>query len=78
MKVAQRLSEWFFKNPLAWLLLGLFLLAEHGNYTGRQDLSRVCELLGEHTASYENPTTPRQEIDTICNRHAPDDQPENP
>jgi hypothetical protein len=34
---------------------------------------RVCELTGPHEFSHEHPVTPRQEIDTICLRHASDD-----
>jgi hypothetical protein len=39
----------------------------------RLDLDRVCELTGPHAFSHERPGAPQQEIDTICLRHASDD-----
>ena len=67
-------SESFVRNPAVWLLLGAFLLAEWGNWNRGAELSRVCQLLGDHDVSVAHPRTAKQEIDNICiNRQSGDD-----
>lgn len=70
--MGEKLSEWFLKNPLAWVLLLLLVIAEHGNYTTGKDLDRVCALLGAHNGVSIPPQTTREEIDNICLAHDPD------
>ena len=73
----QRLSDGirdgFIKNPFAWILAGLLIVAEFGNYQYGKDISRLCELTGPHDVSVPHPATTEQEIDNICIGHEPAD-----
>lgn len=69
----QNVREGFLKNPAAWILFGLFLLAEYHNYKKGIDIARICELTGPHDASTKNPRTNKEELDTICLGYQPDE-----
>jgi hypothetical protein len=72
MSLWDRLQEGFFKNPIAWILLGLLAVAEYRNYERGKELKRLCELTEPHDASHLHPQTSRQEINTICLRRDPE------
>ena len=73
-----RLESSLADHPFAWVLLGLFIIAEYHNYQKGVTITRICELTGDHDTSYVRARTARQELDMICtNRSADDDQPEN-
>jgi hypothetical protein len=73
MTIADKISAGFFKNPVAWVLLVFFIIAEYGNYQRGKELDRVCELSGPHDFSYSQPKNDKEEIDTICvNRQSGD------
>lgn len=67
----QKLQDWFFANPLAWILLTLLIVAEWGNYHRGRELTRVCELIGPHDVYYPRPKTPHEEIAHICANREP-------
>lgn len=69
MKIGDRLKEGCVRNPVAWVLFALLVVAEYGNYTTGRDLERVCSLIGSHDVSVKNPRTARQVIDNICIGH---------
>jgi hypothetical protein len=49
------------------LVLGLMLAyLAYRHYETKRDLQRICELIGDHTASVTNPSTPQPEIASIC------------
>jgi hypothetical protein len=73
MNLAEKIQESFSKNPIAWLLLIAFAIAEHGNYQRGKELTRIRELTGPHDTSVAIPKTARQEIDNICISRQPDD-----
>ena len=54
-------------------LVTLLVLSAWSLSRTRLDLERVCELTGPHAFSHEHSGAPQQEIDTICLRHASDD-----
>lgn len=60
----------FARNPVAWILLGLLLVAEWGNYQNGRDLRRVCDLVAPHimTVPDRYATTVEQKVDNICLR----------
>jgi hypothetical protein len=63
--IGERISDSFLCNPMAWLLLAAFLIAEYGNYRRGVQLDQVCE------AHYPNvtkihPQTPQEIADSIC------------
>jgi hypothetical protein len=62
----------FVWSPMTWILLGLFALAEVGNWRLGVELAQVCELArGELRSSPTN--LAKLEIDNICrNRTAQD------
>jgi hypothetical protein len=66
MRIAQRIREGLLQNPLAWLLLVAFLIAEYGNYQRGIELDRVCELTGPHDVMTDHPRNVRDELDNIC------------
>lgn len=71
--LVERFKESVLRNPFAWVLFGMFVIAEYGNWQRGVELSRVCDLLGEHDVSVSNPRTARQEIDNICINRWSDD-----
>jgi hypothetical protein len=48
MRLSERLSNWFFANPIARLLLAVLAVAEYGNHHLGRDLTRICELTEPH------------------------------
>jgi hypothetical protein len=68
---AQQISESFARNPATWVLFGLLVVAEWGNYETGRDLMRVCELIGSPVAFSPRPRTTEQEINNICVSHEP-------
>jgi TPR repeat protein len=70
----EKISEAFFKNPFAWILLVLLGVAEYGNYQRSEELDRVCELTGPHDVSVAIARTPREEIDNICIGREPEEE----
>jgi hypothetical protein len=50
-------------NPVVWLCLGLFAMAEFGNYRMGGELTRMCEMVGQQG--------PNREVDSICADHLP-------
>ncbi len=69
----------FSRNPVAWMLLAAFALAEYGNWQRGRELSRVCALVPHEVATYaSHPWTARQEIDRICAGREPVDAFETP
>jgi len=67
------LSRWEGRDLMIAALVTLLVLSAWSLSRTRLDLWRVCELTGPHKFSYEHPVTPQQEIDTLCLRHASDD-----
>ena len=45
MRVIDRILSSFAENPVAWLLFGLLVVAEYGNYETGSQLSHVCTLV---------------------------------
>ena len=50
-------------SPMAWILLGLFALAEIGNWQMGNEIASVCELLGQGDFSVSPPTLAKEEIE---------------
>jgi len=50
-------------NPIVWLCLGLFAMAEVGNYQMGGELRRICELVGDQGSTAK---AADKQIDTIC------------
>ena len=65
-KFLERILDLVGKNPVAWILVVLLVVAEYGNHKIGHDLDRVCQLLGERNGMFQPPRTARQEIDNIC------------
>lgn len=53
-------------SPMVWILLGLFVLAEVGNWQMAEEIARVCELLDQGEIASSPPNLSRTEIDDIC------------
>jgi hypothetical protein len=60
-------------SPMAWIFLGLFALAEVGNWQIGHEITRVCELLGQRDFSFSPPNPAKNEIDGICRNRSPQD-----
>jgi hypothetical protein len=73
MRVFDKFQDSFARNPMAWILFALPIIAEFGNYSRGRELSRVCELLGLHDVAIRNPRTAKEEIDNICIGRLPSD-----
>ena len=58
-------------SPMAWILLGLFALAEIGNWQMGNEIARVCELLGQGDFAASPPTLAKEEIEGVCRNRAP-------
>ncbi len=63
--IRQKVLNGIVKNPLVWILLAAFVIAEYGNYQRGKELHRVCDLLGLDPAVIA-PGTAADEIANIC------------
>jgi hypothetical protein len=66
MKIADRIQEAFLRNPIAWVLLAAFLIAEYGNYQRGRELDQVCEAMPDPILIQDHPRTPKELADKIC------------
>jgi hypothetical protein len=66
MTIGQRIVAGLTRNPLAWLLLGAFLIASFKYFERDKQLERVCELTGPHDVMTSHPRNGRDEVDNIC------------
>ena len=53
-------------SPMAWILLGLFALAEFGNWQMGNELRRVCELLHQGDFSISRSELVMEEVEAVC------------
>lgn len=60
-------------SPMTWILLGLFAMAEVGNWEMGDEIARVCELLEQGEIASAPPNLSRTEIDDICRNRSPRD-----
>lgn len=60
-------------SPMTWILLGLFAMAEVGNWEIGEEIARVCELLEHGEIASAPPNLSRTEIDDICRNRTPRD-----
>lgn len=58
-------------SPMVWILLGLFAVAEVGNWEMGEEIARVCELLDRGEIASAPPNLSRTEIDDICRNRSP-------
>ena len=72
-KWISKIREWVLENPFAWLLLGLFLIAEYNNYQKGLEIQHICELTGPHDIAAGNPRNDKEKLDNICISHQSDD-----
>jgi hypothetical protein len=68
-----KIREGLLKNPFAWILFVLLVIAEYGNYQRGKELDHVCELTGPHDVGFVSPKNDKEELDTICISRQPDD-----
>ena len=60
-------------SPMVWIFLGLFALAEVGNWQISEEMAQVCELLDQGEIAAAPPNLSRAEIDDICRNRSPRD-----
>jgi hypothetical protein len=72
--LGERIANSFARNPLAWLLLALFLLAEYWNYQRGEELETVCEAVPYADLLPYQPKTDLEKAQVICDdrRNPPD------
>jgi hypothetical protein len=58
-------------SPMTWIFLGLFALAEVGNWQMGNEIARVCELLGQGALSTSAAGLAKEEIEGICRNRTP-------
>jgi hypothetical protein len=58
-------------SPMGWIFLGLFTLAEVGNWQMGHEIRRVCELLHQGDFSTSPPELAKEEIEAICRNRTP-------
>lgn len=78
MRIVERFNQSLAKNPLLWVLLAAFLIAEHANWQRGHDLTRVCNLIPHDMVVYGHPIKPQEIIDKICSDHDGTDDYEPP
>jgi hypothetical protein len=73
-RVGDAISEWFLRNPLAWFLLALLVVAEYWNYEHLKQLDAVCEAVPYADLLPYNPKTDLEKAQVICDerRNPPD------
>jgi hypothetical protein len=77
-RVGNAISERFLKNPLAWFLLALLVVAEYWNYEHLKQLDTVCEAIPYADLLPYNPKTDLEKAQVICegrqeSPHLPDE-----
>ena len=55
--------------PIPWILLGLLIMIQLGNWQSGNDLDRVCALTAEREFAQGVPEALRGEVDHICLNH---------
>ena len=77
-RLSEKLVALFERNPLAWVLLALLIVAEHGNYTHSKQLDAVCDAITIPDVLPDKPTTAIGKAQLICydreNPPDPDDE----
>jgi len=73
-RLADRLLHYVLLNPVAWFLLVLLIVAEHGNYKLQGQLDTVCDAIEiPDDSSYDdNPKTDLEKAQNICAARAED------
>ena len=73
MRVSEQIANALSRNPLAWILLALLLLAEYWNYQHGKQLDTVCEAIRWPDVLPNNPKTDLEKAQIICvDRLSPD------
>lgn len=63
------IRESIFKNPIAWLAFGAFVIAEYSNYQRGAQVEWLCQMTEPHPDVFlTNPVSPRDQLDTFCAR----------
>jgi hypothetical protein len=60
------------RNPVGWVFLALFVLAEYWNFQKGEDIDKLCELTKPHNATVGAARTDRNRLDAICIAHEDD------
>jgi hypothetical protein len=66
VSVSDRILGLFLRNPLAWLLLAAFALAECANIQKGRILDQFCDLTEPHDIAVGHPVTDQEKVDAIC------------
>ena len=61
-RLVDRLLHYVLLNPVAWLLLVLLIVAEHGNYKLQGQLDTVCGAI-EIPEGYDFPDKPKTDLE---------------
>jgi hypothetical protein len=61
---SERITAAFFRNPVAWVLLILLLIALYGSYQRGRELDQVCEAIP--TISHVPPRDYLEKAANIC------------
>ena len=75
MRVMERIWQAITANPLAWLALAAFLVAEYGVYKRVRELTQVCHFVStvlDMTTIKLRPTTDADKAASICYRRLSD------
>ncbi len=65
-------SDKFASNPIAWLLLVAFCIAEWGNWAHGKELSEICSLMDRDSPLYTRVVYQTDRVDAICNSREAD------
>lgn len=76
-RVRDAISERFLRNPVAWFLLALFIVAEYWNYEHLKQLDTVCDAIEIPDVLPDYPRTDLEKAQAICEeRQEPPDIPD--
>jgi hypothetical protein len=65
-RIRERILTAFLANPTAWVLLGLLLLAEYGNYQNGSAVTLLCSVIEPEDMGASSPITPLQKAQRLC------------
>lgn len=71
MKIMDRFWSYYFLNPVAWVFLAFFVMAEYQSYITGVKLNTVCEavMVPVPDVHLHNPMTVLEKAQVICEDH---------
>jgi hypothetical protein len=75
-RIGDAISERFLRNPVAWFLVALLVVAEYWNYEHLKQLDAVCDAIEMPDVLPNHPQTDLERAQAICEERQASDMPD--